>query len=168
MTGYPIDGQNWLLEGRVKRKLGKYEEAANAYRKAIALLGPGVPWRAQYWLAASEAAGGSVKGALDALDKLVFEQHYGHRPLLYADENFKSLRGEPRFSEIAGHIETGAWTRDEGWRHDIDYLVSEVKRVTQIIVTDHSQRRLTDYIESSVGQFPVLTMSKSTSECHGC
>jgi tetratricopeptide (TPR) repeat protein len=126
---YPIDGQNWLLAGRVKRKLGKFDDAARAYRKAIALLGPGVPGMAEYWLAVSEAAGGSTEGALDTLDHLVAEDHYLHRPSLHEDGNFKTLRGQPRFDEIAGHEETATWTRDEGWRHDIDYLVSEVKRV---------------------------------------
>jgi tetratricopeptide (TPR) repeat protein len=40
VTDYPIDGQNWLFAGRVKRRLGKFDNASRAYRKAIELLGP--------------------------------------------------------------------------------------------------------------------------------
>ncbi len=126
---YPIDGHNWLLVGKVKRKLAKYSEAANAYRKAIVLLGPGVPGSAEYWLAVSENAGGFADSALDALYHLVAEDHYLARPSLLRDDNFKSLQGKPRFAQIAGHADSASWSRDEGWRRDIDYLVAEVKRV---------------------------------------
>ena len=129
VTDYPIDGHNWLLVARVKRHLGKYTEAANAYRQAIVLLGPGVPGKAQYWLAVSEAAGGSAPQALDALERLVEDDHYVDRPSLYNDNYFKPLKGDSRFAQIAGHQDSTSWARDAGWRHDIDYLVAEMKRV---------------------------------------
>ena len=55
---YPFDGRNWIRVGRVKRALGKYTEAADAYRKGMALLGPGVPGMAEFWLAVCQAADG--------------------------------------------------------------------------------------------------------------
>jgi tetratricopeptide (TPR) repeat protein len=126
---YPVDGQNWLLAGRVARKLGKFDEAVIAYGNAIELLGPGVPGMAEYWRAVSQASAGQIPAALYTLEQLVAEHHYGHRPSLYSDEAFKGLRGEPRFSEIAGRQATQGWSRNEGWTHDLDYLVAEVIRV---------------------------------------
>jgi tetratricopeptide (TPR) repeat protein len=129
VVDYSIDGDNWALAARVKRHLGKYAEAARDYRRAMELLGPGPPNRAEYWLAASEAAAGNTKDALDVLEHLVAEDHYLFRPSLAQDEAFTALRAEPRFLQIAGHQASESWTRNEGWRRDIDYLVSEVKRV---------------------------------------
>jgi tetratricopeptide (TPR) repeat protein len=129
VSNYPFDGHNWLLAGRVKRRLGKLDEAVSAYRKAMALLGPGVPGSAEYWVAASEALGEKTDGALETLEHLVAADAYGHRPSLYDDDHFKNLRALPAFAAIAGHVDSAAWTRDDGWRHDVDYLVAEVKRV---------------------------------------
>jgi hypothetical protein len=126
---YPIDGHNWLLCAETKRRLGHFAESADAYRHAMALLGPGVPGKAEYWLAVSTAAAGSAPQALDALDRLVEEDHFVDRPSLFTDDHLQSLRGDSRFSEIAGRQDPSSWSRDEGWQRDIDYLVSEVKRV---------------------------------------
>lgn len=142
---YPIDGNNWLLLARVMRHLGKYQEAADAYRKAIELLGPGVPGNAEYWLAVSELGAGSRDRALDSLDHLVADDHYLERPSLYRDDNFKSLQGVSRFARIAGNANSASWSRDEGWRHDIDYLEAEVKRVNP----DYHDRPLPEVFERS-------------------
>lgn len=129
VNDYPIDGHNWLLEARVKRKLGKFDQAANAYQRALDLLGPGVPGNAEYWRAGSQAAAGDTASALDTLAHLVAEDHYLHRPSLHDDDAFKSLQGEPRLGEIAGRPASQGWGRDEGWTRDVDYLVAEVVRV---------------------------------------
>jgi hypothetical protein len=141
---YPIDGHNWLLAGAVKRGLGKYVDAANDYRRAMDLLGPGAPGNAEYWLAVCEAAAGHDDRALDALDHLVAQDHYGGRPSLYDDDAFRTLRASPRFLQIAGRIDPTSWSRDEGWRHDIDYLVAEVRRVNP----DYHDRPLPDAFEA--------------------
>jgi len=126
---YPIDGQNWLMVARVKRKLGKFAEAAAAYRKALGLLGPGVPGNAEYWQAAMLAADGKNADALDILTTMVNEDHYLHRPSLFDEEEFKSLRDEHRFGDIAGRQDASQWNRNDGWTHDVDYLVAEIVRV---------------------------------------
>src|SRR5579862_5915546 len=76
---YPYDGRNWMRVGRVKRELGKFGEAAAAYRKAMDLLGPGVPGNAEYWLAVSQAKGGLADAALDTLGHLLSADHYLRR-----------------------------------------------------------------------------------------
>jgi tetratricopeptide (TPR) repeat protein len=126
---YPYDGNIVFIGARVKRKLGKFEDAMSLYRKVVERMGPDVPLSARYWFAVSAASAGKTQEALDALDQLVMQEHYGHRPSLYDDELLKPLREQPRFADITGHIQSDAWTRDEGWRNDVDYLAAEVKRV---------------------------------------
>jgi Peptidase family S41 len=126
---YPIDGHNWLMFSKTKQDLGHFAEASEGYRRAMALLGPGVPGKAGYWFTVSAAADDRESEALDELHRLVEEDHFVDRPSLFNDDNLKPLRPNPRFGEIAGHAISQSTSRDEGWRGDIDYLVSEVKRV---------------------------------------
>jgi tetratricopeptide (TPR) repeat protein len=126
---YPLDGHNWLLLARTARHLGRYKQAADAYQRAIPLLGPGVPGKARYWLAVSEVGNGHPSEALDALYQLVENDHFVDRPSPFNDPNLAPLKKYRRFAEIAGHYDSSSWSRDEGWRHDIDYLFSEMRRV---------------------------------------
>jgi tetratricopeptide (TPR) repeat protein len=129
IAAYPVDGGNWLLAARVKRKLGKYDEAARVYRRASEALGPGVPGNAEYWEAASLAAAGEKARALDVLSHLVESDRYVHRPSLRDDDAFKGLRDDARFRAISGAVDASGWNRNEGWTRDLDYLVAEVVRV---------------------------------------
>src|SRR5262249_54739303 len=54
------------------------------------------------------------------------------KPVLYDDPAFASLKSEPRFQKLAGRIDTSKMSRTEGWRTDIDYLVSEIRRVNHL------------------------------------
>ena len=111
---YPIDGKNWLLAARIKRKLKKFDEAANDYQRAIELQGPGVPGNAEYWRAVSDAAGDQTKSSLDTLAHLIDVDRYGHRPSLYDDDNLKKVHDDPRFLAIVGKAASKQWTRNEG------------------------------------------------------
>jgi tetratricopeptide (TPR) repeat protein len=126
---YPYDGRNWFVYGRVKRKLGKFADAAAAYQKTIELLGPGVPNSAEYWKAVSLLRDGRHEEALDTLGKLLDEDHYLHKPNLYDDELLGDLKENSRFKKLTGKIDASKWSRNDGWRNDVDYLVSEVVRV---------------------------------------
>lgn len=123
---YPLDGENWYLLGQVKRVLKKYKEAATAFRNAETY----PSWRA---VEADEAiallAAGNKRGALDSLRKLVFEHRTPYREYLYEEDVFASLKQDPEFREIVGRPDTTGWSRDYGWKQDIDFLAAEVKRV---------------------------------------
>src|SRR4051812_4319941 len=44
-------------------------------------------------------------------------------------DEFAALRDDPEFRQLTGQVETGGWDRTRGWRHDLDFLMEEVKRV---------------------------------------
>lgn len=125
---YPFAGGDWVRLAEVKFRLKKYAEAATGYRRAAELSGPQSAGQPYYWLAASYAALGDRKAALDILEKLVFEEHYLRRPRLYGDVRFESLKAEPQFLVISGRPAAGQVSRVAGWRSDIEYLTSEISR----------------------------------------
>ena len=127
---YPIQGESWIRLGDVRYRLRKFREAADAYRTAADLLGPSAIGRPRYAQAASLVLAGDTEAALAAIEDLVFETRYTRRPSLYDDPAFASLKTHPRFIRAAGRDDAaGNLPRVEGWRRDIDHLMSEMKRI---------------------------------------
>ena len=127
---YPIRGEPWTRLADVRTRLRKFREAADAYRTAADLLGPSAIGRPRYAQAASLALAGDTDAALAAIEDLVFATRYSRRPSLYDDPAFASLRTNPRFIRAAGRDNAApSLSRVEGWRRDIDYLMSEMKRI---------------------------------------
>ena len=126
---YPRDGENWLLLGKVKRSLKKYAEAASAFEKAGGLLrwgGEGMPG---VGAAISHVHAGNKRAALDRIRHYIAAEGRRERSWLYDEDDFVSLKSDPEFLEIAGRPDTSGWSRDDGWRRDLDYLRGEVKRL---------------------------------------
>lgn len=126
---YPRDGDNWLLLGEIKRALKKHLESAVAHEKAGILLG----WGTGEDLAAVAAMGqlhaGNRRAALDLLRQHVSGGGEMDRSWIYDHKEFESLRSDPEFLELAGRPDTSGWSRDYGWRRDVDFLRDEVKRL---------------------------------------
>lgn len=125
---YPLHGKIWGQLGVALRQQKKYADAIRAYEKVMEIQGPGLPYNARYWIAVSYAALGNTNAALDTLHQLVFNDAYLQRPELLADSNFAGLKNNSRFRAIAGKEDVSQLSRNEGWRHDIDYLAAELKR----------------------------------------
>lgn len=125
---YPRDGENWLLLGHVKRALEKYPEAAAAFEKAGELLWWG-GGSAGIGAAISHLHAGNRRAALDRLRHYTVAEGRMRRDWIYGDDDFASLRSDPEFLEIVGRADTTGWSRDYGWRRDIDFLRAEVSRL---------------------------------------
>jgi hypothetical protein len=125
---YSLNGTIWGQFAKVLRSQDKFADAINAYEKVINLQGPGLPFSGRYWIAVCHAKLGHTDAALDTLQQMVFKEAELMRPDLLSDENFASLKDNPRFLEIAGKEDVSKLDRNEGWRHDIDYLAAELKR----------------------------------------
>lgn len=125
---YSLNGTIWGQFAKVLRSQDKFADAINAYEKVINIQGPGLPFSARYWIAVCHAKLGHVDAALDTLQQMVFKEAELMRPDLLTDENFASLKDNPRFQEIVGKEDVSKVERNEGWRQDIDYLAAELKR----------------------------------------
>ena len=128
---YPRDGINWVRLASVEKRLGKWREAAEAYERA----GPLVGWTSWYTprlnAAASRLAAGDKAGALALLRKEIRSDRSLHRQSLYDDADYAALRDDPEFRALVGRPDTKGWSRNDGWRRDVDYLYAEVARTSQ-------------------------------------
>ncbi len=125
---YPRDGENWLLLGNLRRALNKFPEAAAAFEKAGELLWWG-GGNAGVGAAISHLHAGNRRAALDRLRHYTVAEARMATGWIYDEDDFVTLRSDPEFLEIAGRRDTSGWSRDYGWRRDLDFLRDEVRRL---------------------------------------
>jgi hypothetical protein len=126
---YPRDGMNWLLLARARSNLGRPREAALAYERAGPLIGWGFWYSPRVNAAGEHVTAGNSRAALDLLRAEMFANRSPLRRELWDLPYLAPLRDDPEFREISGRADTTGWTRDYGWRRDLEHLHAEVKRV---------------------------------------
>ena len=129
---YPANGAVWIHLGQALRQANRPKEAIAAFEKGLQITSPWQPLQVRYYLAQCYLAAGDKEGAYRTLQTMLNVDQYVRKPDLYDDEGFKALKSEPRFMKLVGRIDTSKMSRSEGWRTDIDYLVSEIKRVNHL------------------------------------
>lgn len=127
---YPRDGTNWQRLAMIHMRLGQNTEALAAWEKAGTILGWTNMINARLNQAIILNAMGNRDSALALLRREVFDDHSINRQSIAAMGQFASLRDDPEFQRITGTIRSPGWTRDEGWRADIDYLYNELGRTS--------------------------------------
>ena len=125
---YPLLGTTWGQLALAQRKQGKHAEAIRSYQRVLEIQGPGLPFNARYWIAASHAALGHSREALDTLQQLVDDDAWLERPGLAEEPALASLAKEPRFLALAGKEDVSRLDRVAGWRRDLDVFVDELRR----------------------------------------
>lgn len=139
---YPWEGEKWQRFASSLYRLGKFREAIPAFLKAAEL---GLPDRSQHYavdIARSYARAGDNDDALNWLEKALRQFRFNQKPSLLNDPAFASLKDIPCFRELMGILPNRKFTRTEGWRYDVDYLLSEIKRVNPV----YSKQPLPDEI----------------------
>lgn len=129
---YPQDGLVWLYLGLTEQELHKPKEAVEALKRAGTLHTKVASWFVDYALAGSYLELKDKENAYRALEELVNGEHFLSRQRLYNMKAFAAIKDEPRFRKLAGHVDASKLSRDEGWRRDIDLLLTEIKRVNPI------------------------------------
>lgn len=132
VSQYPKDGSVWIQLGQALRLSNKPKEAIAAYEKGLELTSTWPPAGVRLSLAQAYLAIGNKEMAYQVLERMMQEDQYTQKPALYDHAAFAAIRDEPRFLKLVGRIDTSKMSRAEGWRTDIDYLVSEIKRVNHL------------------------------------
>lgn len=122
---FPDDPLTWYRLGRSQEELGQRVAAIEAYGAALDLGFRFEDWLT-YHVARLHAEEGQPDSAIAWLERSLAEGR--ERGGLSDDPAFAGLREDPRFARLAGRAGRKL-TRDEGWRHDIDHLVAEARRM---------------------------------------
>ena len=132
VSQYPKDGSVWIRLGQALRLSNKPKEAIAAYERGLELTSSWSPAVVRLSLAQAYLAVENKEMTYRVLERMLQEDQYTQKPGLYDHPAFAAIRDEPRFLKIVGRIDTSKMSREEGWRTDIDYLVSEIKRVDHL------------------------------------
>ena len=124
---HPQQPRYWTRLGTSLQMAGRPDDAVAAYRKAIGITTAPV---AMYNLAAVFAKRGQKDSAFYWLDQLVSNASYSNDKAVSADEDFASLRSDPRFEPLLERMRAvlrPCLTRDESRRFDFWVGEWEVK-----------------------------------------
>lgn len=121
----PHHGEAWSALGDGLWDAKHYLESAAAYGKAAEL--GWEPSLTRYWSAQGLAQAGKREEALEAL-RQAMALGFENPPRALKDKALKSLWNDPRFKTLMGAAPAGLTDRTARWRHDLAWLVSELKR----------------------------------------
>ena len=139
---YPWDGETWYRLAYARYQQREYRAAAEAFRKADELGVPAYARALPEFAARAHARAGEPDSALAWLKK-AFEEYHRERPVaLLQDSTFRNLREDPRFRSLAGPRPDPSASRVEGWRTDLDYLLTQIRRFNPV----YRERPLPDSI----------------------
>jgi tetratricopeptide (TPR) repeat protein len=124
----PRDGENWLRLARCRYHLKEYRTAIEAFRRANEI-GFGRLQDNDLDIARAYAHVGEKENALEWLARALNDHRFEFRPTLQEDQAFQGFRSDPRFRQLAGLLPKREFTRDQGWRYDLDYLLAEIQRL---------------------------------------
>jgi tetratricopeptide (TPR) repeat protein len=163
----PRDGENWLRLARCRHQLKEYRAAIEAFRRASEL-GFGRLQEIDVDIARAYAHLGEKDQALKWLGKALNEHRFEFRPDLQRDEAFRHFHSDPKFRELAGLLPQRGFTRDEGWRYDLDYLVAEIQRLNATYSRQPLPQPVRQAADRLREQIPALTMSGLRWRCSAC
>jgi hypothetical protein len=121
------DGTVHRLLGHALYALQNFGEAATEYELARA---HGFLEAADgaYRIAACYALAGEADLAFRWLESAL-RSRLKNRSQIAEDPRFERLRGDPRFAECVAALPRGIAGREAGWKHDLGFLASEIRRL---------------------------------------
>jgi tetratricopeptide (TPR) repeat protein len=124
---YKDDVESWQGLGDSRFNLKQYRAAATAYQKGLSLKTGDLSFD-YYRIAQAYALAEEARAAIEWLEKAI-AAGYERRSEIAQDPAFALLHNNPRLSELAGALPKRSFSREEGWRYDLSYLVAEIKRL---------------------------------------
>jgi tetratricopeptide (TPR) repeat protein len=123
----PYVGGFWYSLATAQFNAGDYRKAASSFEKALEL-GVGRLSIVAFDAARSHAMLKEKDATMKWLERAL---HLGYRSRdrIRNDETFAFLRSDARFQSLTAEIDRARMSRTEGWRHDVSFLETEIKRM---------------------------------------
>lgn len=117
----------WYALATAQINAGENRKAIPSLEKSLEL-GARSLWLVAYQLAQVHALLREKDPTLKWLDRSI-ELGFRSREGIRNDQTFAFLREDPRFKSLTAEIDAARMSRTEGWRHDLSFLETEVKRM---------------------------------------
>ena len=127
VAGNPNVGWWWHYLGISQLNTGEYRKAIPSLEKAFELGAFAPLGRIAFDIARAHAGLKEKEATLQALQR-AFDLGARNRDRLGTNDEFAFLRGDPRFKSMTGEIDREHISRTDGWRHDLTFFETEVKR----------------------------------------
>jgi tetratricopeptide (TPR) repeat protein len=124
---YPDDTEIWNQLGAAHAAAGHFTPAAEAYSQALERGGK-YPGSLAYRVASLYARAGDKNRAMEWLAKALAVP-LENRPRVALDDAFAAWREDDAFRKVAGLAPKSPMSREAGWNYDLDFLLSEVRRM---------------------------------------
>lgn len=151
----PTDPWSWMGLGWSLHYTNDFDAAMPAYRRALALGGL-EPARVWHEMARCQVARQQPDSALDALDAALA----AGLPRVHAlgtDRRLEPLWPHPRFRGMTGWIDRARTTREQGWRHDLQFLDREIRRMYAVPLSAAKRAALDSALAATARAVPKLS-----------
>jgi tetratricopeptide (TPR) repeat protein len=152
---YAEDASIWQELGDSRFSLKQYRAAAMAYQKGLSLKRGDLSFD-YYRIAQVYGLAEDPKAAIEWLEKAI-AAGYERRSEIPQDNAFAVLHDNPRLAELAGTLPKRIFSRDEGWRYDLSYLVSEIKRLHYLYRAQSLPAGFNEAVKDLQKNIPSLT-----------
>ena len=125
---FPEDSSTWIAYAIALNALHRDEEAIAAAEKGIAIGGVVSERYTYFEIAKIYARNGQREQALSSLERALASRFTPRTQILH-EPAFQAFTDDERFRRIAGQLPPRDFSRDEGWRYDIAFLVEEARRL---------------------------------------
>ena len=152
---YPDDVEVCLEFGNLLAQAIQYRKAAEAYSQSISRGGKFNAY-VSHQIARLYALAGEKSLALEWLEKSLMVP-MEVRPQIAEDEAFLALRNDDDFRRLGGLLPKRNFSREEGWNYDLDFLVSEIRRMHYTFRKSAISKGLEDEIKGLRARIPQLS-----------
>ncbi len=161
---YPDDGDTWYMRAVTHFQLGEWQNAIEAYEKTLALgtILSGIPKASapsndiMIKIAAAYAELGKTSAAMHWINRSL-EARYDGKHQLADNQHFKNIADSPAFQKLVGSFVPKDLSRVQSWRFDLNYLVSEIKRLHVNIYHSVTQEQFEEMVVNIHKKIPSLS-----------
>lgn len=161
---YPDDGDTWYILGLTYFQLGQWQKSIKAFEKTLALgtILSNVPTGSapsndiMIKIAQAYAELKQASNAITWITKSI-EARYDERKNLAGNEHFQHINNSEAFQLAAGSFLPQELSRVQSWQFDLEFLVSEIKRLHVNMYHSISKEKFDEMVINIKDKIPALS-----------
>lgn len=161
---YTDDGDTWYILGLTYFQLKEWEKAIHVFKRTIDLgtilssvsTGSAPSNDIMIKIAEAYAELGQADNAIKWINTSLMYR-YDERKNLIDNEHFKKIAGSEAFQKVSGVFLPKGLSRVESWRYDLNFLVSEIKRLHINMYHSISEDSFKKMVENINTKIPMLS-----------